>query len=133
MQWLGLVKPCGGLPVQSGLQLRMSLILLLVDGLACRMYNDLRMRMRMSFQYFNTESDLHQRRGVKTSGLALMGLVVTIGIVAERRRALRYLLCRLWGEMVHGRYRKALRCSARMANIITIPSSANLLAFIVRR
>ena len=32
---------------------------------------------------FNTESDLHQRRSVKASGLALLGIVVAIGIVAE--------------------------------------------------
>ena len=32
---------------------------------------------------FNTESDLHQRCSVKASGLALLGIVVTIDIVAE--------------------------------------------------
>jgi hypothetical protein len=32
---------------------------------------------------FNTESDLHQRRSVEASGLALLGIVVTIGIVAD--------------------------------------------------
>ena len=48
------------------------------------------LRMRMSFQYFNTESDLHQRRSVEASGLVLLGLVVTIGIVVEHCRALRY-------------------------------------------
>ena len=32
---------------------------------------------------FNAESDLHQRRSVKASGLALLGIVVTIAIVAE--------------------------------------------------
>ena len=32
---------------------------------------------------FNTENDLHQRRSVKSSRLALLGIVVTIGIVVE--------------------------------------------------
>ena len=32
---------------------------------------------------FNTDSDLHQRRNVKSSGLALLGIVVTIDIVVE--------------------------------------------------
>ena len=38
---------------------------------------------------FDTESDLHQRRRVKASGLALLGIVVTIGIVAEHCEGLR--------------------------------------------
>ena len=37
---------------------------------------------------------------MKASGLALLGIVVTIGIVAEH--------CVYGVEMVHGRYRKAL-------------------------
>ena len=37
----------------------------------------------LQISIFNTESDLHQRRSVKASGLALLGIVVTIGIVAE--------------------------------------------------
>ena len=32
---------------------------------------------------FNAEGDLHQRRNVKASGLALLGIMVTIGIVVE--------------------------------------------------
>ena len=32
---------------------------------------------------FNAESDLHQQRNVKANGLALLGIVVTIGIVSE--------------------------------------------------
>ena len=39
--------------------------------------------MSHKFLIFNTESDLHQRRSVEASGLALVGIVVTIGIVAE--------------------------------------------------
>ena len=35
------------------------------------------------FSHFNTESDLHQRRSVEASGLALPGIVLMIGIVAE--------------------------------------------------
>jgi hypothetical protein len=43
--------------------------------------------MRMSFNIFNTESD-HQRRSVEASGLVLLGIVVTICIVADDCRAL---------------------------------------------
>ena len=32
---------------------------------------------------FNTERDLHQRRSVNANGLALLGIVVTVGIAAE--------------------------------------------------
>ena len=42
------------------------------------------MIMSLSDNEFNAESDLHQRRSVKPNGLALLGIVVTIGIVAER-------------------------------------------------
>ena len=32
---------------------------------------------------FNTKSALHQQRNMKANGLALLGVVVTIGIVSE--------------------------------------------------
>ena len=37
---------------------------------------------------FNAESDLHQRRSVKSSGLALLGIVATIFIVVEHSEGL---------------------------------------------
>ena len=39
--------------------------------------------MRHKSLIFNFESHLHQRRSVEASGLTLLGIVVTIGIVAE--------------------------------------------------
>ena len=47
-----------------------------------RMSNEFIVDNESRISIFNTESDLLQRRSVKASGLALLGIVVTIGIVA---------------------------------------------------
>ena len=48
-----------------------------------RMSNEFIVDNESRISIFNTESDLLQRRSVKASGLALLGIVVTIDVVAD--------------------------------------------------